>query len=130
MPKLTLEEELMNDRELIFYWLKSGRITCEDLIQQYANILKIERDQAKFEAVSYTYPLFLMQEKSNLKSKDEWIRDKAIQMLYAFNNKQTGINFNKQFEKYVKEHRLNKDLNTIQYIIYEDELNKFNEKKE
>ena len=128
MPKLTLEEELMNDRELIFNWLKSGRITCEDLIQQYADILKKEIDHAKFEAVSYTYPLFLMQEKANLKSKDEWIRDKAIQMLYAFNNKQTGINFNKQFEKYVKEHKLNKDLNTIQYIIYEDELNKFNEK--
>ena len=128
MPKLTLEEELMNDRELIFNWLKSGRITCEDLIQQYADILKKERDQSRFEAASYTYPLFLMQEKANLKPKDEWVRDKAIQMLYAFDNKQNGINFNKQFEKYVKEHKLNKDLNTIQYIIYEDELNKFKKK--
>lgn len=123
MPRLTTEEQLMNDKELIYSWLKSGRIICEDIIQQYADILRAERDKVKFEAVSYTFPLYLMQEKAKLKPKEEWIRDKAIQMLYAFDNKQNGINFNKTFEQYVKDHKLNTDLNTVQYIIYEDELN-------
>lgn len=120
MPLLTTEEQLMDDRELIYSWLKSGRISCEDIIQKYADILRAERDIAKFEATSYTYPLYLMQEKAKLKPKEEWIRDKAIQMLYAFDNKQNGINFNKAFEQYVKEHKLNTDLNTIQFIIYEE----------
>lgn len=124
MPRLTTEEQLMTEKELIYSWLKQGRISCEELVRQYANTIRAERDYARHEALSYTYPLYLMQEKAKLKPKEEWIRDKAIQMLYAFNNKSNGIMFDKQFKKYVEEKNLNTDLSTIQYLIYKDELNK------
>ena len=123
MPRLTPEEELMNEKELIYNWLKQGRISCEEVINQYANVIRAERDIARHEALSYTFPLYLMQEKAKLKPKEEWIRDKAIQMLYAFNNKSNGIRFDKQFKGYVEEKNINTDLNTIQYLIYKDELN-------
>lgn len=124
MPKLTIEEELMSDEQLIYSWLKQGRISCEEIINQYANTIRAERDIARHEALSYTYPLYLMQEKAKLKPKEEWIRDKAIQMLYAFNNQSNGIRFDKQFKEYVEEKNLNTNLSTIQYIIYKDELSK------
>lgn len=127
MPLLTTEEQLMNDKQLIYSWLKKGRISCEEIINEYANTIRTERDIARHEALSYTYPLYLMQEKAKLKPKEEWIRDKAIQMLYAFNNKSNGIRFDKQFKEYVEEKNLNTDLSTIQYIIYKDELNKIKE---
>ena len=121
MPSLSFEESMMTDEELIYSWLRSGRINCEQLINQYANVLRRERDAAMYEATSYTYPLYLMQEKAKLKPKEEWIRDKTIQMLYGFNNKRNGINFEKQFGEYVKEHNLNTNLDTIQYVIYKED---------
>lgn len=124
MPRLTTEEQLMTEKELIYSWLKQGRISCEELVSQYAKTIRAERDIARHEALSYTYPLYLMQEKAKLKPKEEWIRDKAIQMLYAFNNKSNGIMFDKQFKEYAEEHNLNTDLSTIQYVIYNDELHK------
>lgn len=118
MPRLTTEEQLMSDKQLIYSWLEQGRISCEDIIGLYANTIKRQRDAAIYEATSYTYPLYLMQEKAKLKPEEEWIRDKAIQMLYVFNNQRNGIRFDKTFKDYVEEKKLNTDINSVQYEIY------------
>lgn len=123
MPRLTTEEQLMTDKQLIYNWLEQGRISCEDIIGLYADTIKTQRDSAIYEATSYTYPLYLMQEKAKLKPKEEWIRDKAIQMLYVFNNQRNGIKFDKMFKKYVEEKKLNTDINSVQYIIYQESKN-------
>lgn len=118
MPKLTEIEEFMNEEQLIYKWLQEGRIHCESIIKLYADTIRKERDEAINEATSYTYPLYLMQEKAKLPQKQEWIRDKTIGMLYAFNNQRNGINFKKHFNQYVIDHKLNTDTDSIRYEIY------------
>lgn len=120
MPQLTDIEKLLTEKQLIFKWLCEGRISCRDLIDEYTKVIEDERNDAIYEATSYTYPLYLMQEKAKLSKKNEWIRDKAIGMLYTFDNKRNGIAMRKAFEDYVKEHKLNTKKGTIQYQIYEE----------
>jgi hypothetical protein len=121
--QLDFVEQQMTPEQLVYKWLCEGRINYEQATMAY--VRKIEEDlrKANYEATSYTYPLFLMQEHAKLPAKKEWIRDKAIQMLYTFDNKRNGINFKKSFEEYVQEHKLNTNINTVQYQIYEEELN-------
>lgn len=121
MPRLTTDEQMMSENQLIYKWLTEGRISCEKLIEQYANTLRKERDTAIYEATSYTYPLYLMQQNAKLPTKKEWIRDKATQMLYAFDNKRNGINFKKTFKEEVEQKKLNTDLDTIQYVVYQED---------
>lgn len=121
MPKLTLDEQLMNETQLIYKWLKEGRISCEQLVREYANTIRAERDAYAYEATSYTYPLYLYTNKGELDKDSKWIKDKAIGMLYTFNNQRNGIKFKETFEKYVDKEKLNTDIDSIQYCIYKED---------
>ena len=93
MPILTTEEQLMSDEQLIYSWLKQGRISCEEIINQYANTIRAERDIARHEALSYTYPLYLMQEKAKLKPKEECIPISVIQNKLEQNKAKTDCRY-------------------------------------
>ena len=118
MPNLSLEEKLMTEKELVYSWLCNGRISYEEITTAYVRKIEEELRKANYEATSYTYPLYLLSKNAKLSKKNEWNRDKAIGMLYAFNNLRNGINLKKEFESYVKEHNLNTKIENIQYEIY------------
>ena len=117
--KLDKMEELLNEEQLFFKWLKEKRVNFIDLAELYTLYLEKEKEAKELKCSRYSNLLAMHLDFEKLAPKNIWVRDKTIAMLSAYEDFKTAPIY-KKWQEEIKEKQLNTNLETLDYMIYND----------
>ena len=117
--KLDKFEEQLSEKELFFKWLVEGRVSFKDLSVQYVTYLENEKLKQTTKSSRYSNLLAQYLQYGDLSKKAQWVRDKTIGTLYAYEDFKTAPIYS-VWEEIIKNNKINTDLSTLDYKIYEE----------
>lgn len=117
MPQLDKIEEQLSEKELFFKWLLDKRIDFIDLSQQYTQYLEIENNKKTTKINRYSNLLAQFLQYANLTPKTEWVKDKTIGTLYAYEDFKTAPIYD-SWKEIIQNNKINTDLKTLDYEVY------------
>lgn len=117
MPKLDEIEENLSEKDLFFKWLIDKRVSFKDLSEMYAFYLEQQNEDYKTETSRYVNLLAQYLQYGDLKPKSEWIRDKTIGTLYAYEQFK-GAPIYDLWKEIIENNNINTDLKTLSYEVY------------
>lgn len=120
MPKLDKIEENLKEEDLFFKWLLENRVSFIQLLEQYVNYLENEKQKQLTKNSRYSNLLAQYLQFGNLSNKAEWIRDKTIGTLYAYEDFKTAPIYD-IWKETIKNNNINTDLKTLDYEVYKVE---------
>lgn len=127
MPKLDNTEEQLSEQELFFKWLVDKRVSFKALSEQYATYLENENQKQLTKNTRYSNLLAQYLQYANLTDKTEWVRDKTIGTLYAYEEFKTAPIYD-SWAEIIKNNNINTDLKTLGYEVYREEKKNDNSK--
>lgn len=120
MPKLDEIEEQMSEKELFLKWLVEEKVNFIELTEQYTTFLEIENKKKLRKNARYSNLLAQYLQYGDLSKKTQWVRDKTIGILYAYEDFKTAPIYS-VWEEIIKNNKINTDLSTLDYKIYKEE---------
>ena len=117
MIKLDSSEEQLSENELFFKWLVEQRVNFKELSEQYVNYLEYENKKQLTKNTRYSNLLAQYLQYGNLAEKNNWVRDKTIGTMYAYDEFKTAPIYN-SWENIIKNNNINTDLRTIDFEVY------------
>lgn len=117
MPKLDDIEETLSEKDLFLKWLLDKRISFKELSEQYTQYLEMENNKQQTKASRYSNLLAQYLQYANLSKKSEWVRDKTIGTLYAYEEFKSAPVFD-TWKEIIEKNNINTDLNTLGYEVY------------
>lgn len=118
--KLTSEEENLNPQELFLKWLLEEKVNFIDLTNCYTKYLENEKKKQLNKNSRYSNLLAQYLQYGNLSDKNEWVRDKTIGTLYAYEDFKTAP-INDVWKEIIKNNHINTDLKTLDFEVYKKE---------
>lgn len=120
MPKLDEIEENLSERDLILKWLFEERISYIDLSEQYTKCLEEIKKRELTKNSRYSTLLAQCVELADFHGKSNWVRDKVIGTLYAYEDYKTSP-IHDIWGEYIKNNKINTNLVNLDIEVYEKE---------
>lgn len=115
--KLTDIEEQLDENDLFLKWLIEKRVNFKDLSERYTQYLENENQKIITKSTRYSNLLAQYLQYGDLSNKTEWVRDKTIGTLYAYEDFKTAPIYDK-WKEIIENNKINTNLNTLDYEIY------------
>lgn len=119
MLELSEDEKFLKEEELFFKWLKEKRVSYINLSNMYGNYLEYENNKYLTETTRYSNLLAQFLQYAKLSNKNEWIKDKTIGTLYAYNKFEAAPIYETWRER-IEKNKINTDLETLDYEVYKE----------
>ena len=120
MPKLDEVEEQLSEKELFFKWLLAKRISFKELSEEYTRYLENENQKQLTKSSRYSNLLAQYLQYGNLTNKTEWVRDKTIGTLYAYEDYKSAPIYD-TWKEIIKNNKINTNLETLSYKVYKED---------
>ena len=120
MLKLDEYEETLNEQDLFLKWLMEKRVNFNDLSKKYVTYLEDENQKRLIKNARYSNLLAQYLQFGNLTPKTEWVRDKTIGTLYAYEDFKSAP-IHDEWAEIIKRNKINTDLESLSYKVYDEE---------